>query len=248
MMTPGWYPIFLKEFIHFRRKLFKLGYIFSAMVAPVIYFLAFGLGLGNRVRIEGTDYLTFLIPGLVAMSSMHNAYAWVAGTINLSRLYFKTFQIFIQAPISSFSIIVGEVLAGMVKGLFASLLIIAIGFITAKNFFLTPLFIGALFINCFLFASLGVVVGMLTRSHEETATYANFLIMPMAFFCGTFFPLDRVPWVLKNIIYLLPLTHTNILIRKVEMDPAAWLSLLVLVVYGTIFFFWGKRLIDAYNE
>lgn len=248
MITPGWVPVFLKEFIHFRRKLFKLGYIFSAMVAPVIYFVAFGLGLGNRVKMEGTDYLTFLIPGLVAMSSMHNAYAWVAGTINLSRLYFRTFQIFIQAPISAGSILLGEILAGMVKGLFASLLVIIIGFITAKGFYLSWPFIYALFINCFLFSALGVIVGMLTKSHEETATYANFLIMPMAFFCGTFFPLDRVPLLIKGFIYCLPLTHTNILIRKTTWDQEALISLAVLIAYGTIFFFWGKKLIDDYNE
>jgi len=97
MSTPQWYPVFLKEFLHFRRKLFKLGYIFSAMVSPILYLIAFGLGLGNRVTIGNVDYLTFLIPGLVAMSSMNNAYTWVASTVNLSRLYFKTFQVFIQS-------------------------------------------------------------------------------------------------------------------------------------------------------
>jgi len=248
MTAPGWVPIFLKEYIHFRRKLFKLGYIFSAMVAPVIYLIAFGLGLGSRVMMGGTDYLSFLIPGLVAMSSMHNSYTWVAGMVNLSRLYFKTFQIFVQAPVSSSAILVGEILAGMVKGLFASFLVILIGCIAAQGFAITMPFILALLMNCFLFSALGVVVGMLTRSHEETATYSNFLIMPMAFFCGTFFPLDRIPAFLKSIIYLLPLTHTNILIRKGAMDKEGWLSLLLLLFFGALFFLWGKRLIDGYDE
>ncbi|TAN35314.1 ABC transporter, partial [Patescibacteria group bacterium] len=82
----------------FRRKLLRLGYLFSAMVVPVIYLIAFGLGLGKSVRLSGYDYLTFLIPGLVAMSSMNNSYTWVASALNLNRLYFKTFQVFVQAP------------------------------------------------------------------------------------------------------------------------------------------------------
>lgn len=248
MTIPHWYPIFLKEFLHFRRKLFKLGYIFSAMVSPILYLIAFGLGLGNRVTIGTVDYLTFLIPGLVAMSSMNNAYTWVASTVNLSRLYFKTFQVFIQAPIASSSIVIGEILAGMVKGIFASLLVIIIGYLTSPHFSMTGPFVCALVINTFLFATLGVIVGMCTKSHEETATYSNFVILPMAFFCGTFFPLDRVPYLLKGLIYLLPLTHTNILIRKVAMDGAAWVSLAVLVLYGVIFFWWGKKLVDDYDE
>jgi len=248
MSTPQWYPVFLKEFLHFRRKLFKLGYIFSAMVSPILYLIAFGLGLGNRVTIGNVDYLTFLIPGLVAMSSMNNAYTWVASTVNLSRLYFKTFQVFIQSPIAPASIVVGEILAGMVKGIFASLLVILIGYLTSSHFALTLPFISALLINTFLFAALGTVVGMLTKSHEETATYSNFVILPMAFFCGTFFPLDRVPYLLKGLIYLLPLTHTNLLMRKAAIDGEAWLSFVVLILYGGIFFWWGKKLVQDYDE
>jgi len=129
-----WYPVFLKEILHFRRKLLKLGYIFSAMVIPIIYLVAFGLGLGRRVNVGGMDYLSFLIPGLVAMSSMNNSYSWVASSLTLNRLYFKTFQIFIQAPIRPSAIMAGEVLAGMAKGLFASSLIIIVGFVASDHF------------------------------------------------------------------------------------------------------------------
>lgn len=244
----GWYPVFLKEMLHFRRKLLKLGYLFSAMVVPIIYLIAFGFGLGGSIRIQGASYLEFLIPGLVAMSSMNNSYTWVAGSLNLSRLYFKTFQVFVQAPISSSSILTGEVLAGMVKGLFASALIIAVGIVSAPDFRITPIFGVALLLNCFLFANLGVIVGMLTKSHEETASYSNFFIMPMAFFSGTFFPVDRIPALVKAVIYLLPLTHTNILIRKAAMDAEAWTSLGILVVYAAGFFIYGSKLIRGYSE
>ena len=248
MRAFDWYPVFLKEFLHFRRKLLKLGYLFSAMVVPIIYLIAFGFGLGGRVRIGDVDYLTFLIPGLVAMSSMTNSYTWVASTLNLNRLYFKTFQIFVQAPIHSSAIMTGEVLAGMVKGLFASVLIIVVGFIAAPHFALTWPFVVALVLNCFLFANLGVIIGMRTKSHEDTATYSNFLIMPMAFFCGTFFPVDRIPAAIKGVIYILPLTHTSILIRKASMDTDGWISLAVLAAYALAFFIYGSKLIRDYGE
>jgi ABC-type multidrug transport system permease subunit len=248
MITTQWYPVFLKEMLHFRRKLLKMGYLFSAMVVPVVYLIAFGFGLGGRVRVGDTDYLTFLLPGLVAISSMNNAYTWVASTLNLSRLYFKTFQIFVQAPINPSAIMTGEVLAGMVKGLFASLLIVIVGFIASPRFSVTWPFLTALVLNCFLFSNLGVIIGMRTKSHEETSTYSNFLIMPMAFFCGTFFPIDRVPAAIKGIMYTLPLTHTNILIRKATMDGEAWISLTVMTAYAVVFFVYGSKLIREYSE
>jgi len=248
VITAGWYPIFFREMLLFRRKLLRLGYLFSSMVVPIIYLLAFGLGLGRSVRIQGADYLTFLIPGLIAMSSMNNSYTWVSTALNLNRLYSKTFQIFVQAPISPSSILIGEVLSGMVKGLFASVLIILVGFLVSTKFFITPLFLIALFINCFLFSSLGVIIGMLAKSHEDTATYSNFFITPIAFFSGTFFPVDKIPQFIKPIIYLMPLTHTNIVIRKAALDTEGLISFAVLIIYSIAFFVYGSRLIKNYTE
>ena len=243
-----WYPIFLREMLLFKRKLLRLGYLFSAMVVPIIYLIVFGFGLGKNVRIGGGDYLFFLIPGLVAMSSMNNSYNWVSSALNLNRIYFKTFQVFVQAPIRSSSIMIGEVLAGMVKGLFASLLIIAVGVVATSASFITAPFLLALLINCFLFSNLGVITGMVSKSHEDTATYTNFFIMPMAFFSGTFFPVDRMPVAVKYVMYILPLTHTNLLIRKASFDYEGAISMAVLILYAAAFFAYGTHLIRNYSE
>jgi len=244
-----WYPVFLKEMLHFKRKLLRMGYIFSAMMAPIIYLITFGVGLGRTVRLsEGNDYLTFLLPGLVAMSSMNNSYSWVASSLNLSRIYFKTFQVYIQSPVKPFSIMIGEVLAGMVKGLFASLLIIVVGFVVPSKFSINLIFVVTLLLNCFMFASLGVITGMITKSHEDTATYSNFFIMPMAFFSGTFFSIDRIPAIFKPMIYIMPLTHTNILIRKTFIDIEGLISLIVIIFYCFCFFIIGSNLMKKYSE
>jgi Nod factor-specific ABC transporter NodJ protein len=244
-----WYPVFLKEMLHFKRKLLRMGYIFSAMMAPIIYLITFGVGLGRTVRLsEGTDYLTFLLPGLVAMSSMNNSYSWVASSLNLSRIYFKTFQVYIQSPVKPFSIMIGEVLAGMVKGLFASLLIIVVGFLVPSKFSINLIFVVTLLLNCFMFASLGVITGMITKSHEDTATYSNFFIMPMAFFSGTFFSIDRIPAIFKPMIYIMPLTHTNIMIRKTFIDIEGLISLIVIIFYCFCFFIIGSNLMKKYSE
>jgi Nod factor-specific ABC transporter NodJ protein len=244
----GWYPIFLREMLLFKRKLLKLGYLLSAMIIPIIYLIVFGLGLGRSVRFSSQDYLSFLIPGLVAMSSMTNSYNWIANSVNLGRLYFKTFQVLLLSPLPFFHIVLGEVFSGIIKGLFAATLIIIVGFLTLHYNFITFPFIIALFLNCFLFASLGFTVGMISKGHEETATYSNFFILPMAFFCGTFFPIERIPSFLKPIIYVLPLTHTNILIRKEFFDAESFISLFVLIFYSTLCFVWGMKLMKNYSE
>lgn len=244
----NWYPIFLREMLLFKKKLFRLGYIFTSMMVPLLYLLAFGLGLGRSIQFSGGSYLNYLLPGLVAMSSMNNSYNWVASGLNLSRLYFKTFQVLVQAPIASYSIMIGYVLSGIVRGLFASLMIILVGLLVGTGFQLSFLFLITLLLNCFLFSNLGVIVGMITKSHEDTSTYANFFILPMVFFSGTFFPIDRMPGLLKAVILCLPLTHTNILIRKISLDGQGWLALMIMTVYALLFFFIGSRMIKNYSE
>ena len=244
-----WYPVFLREMLLFKRKLFRLGYLFSSLFVPFLYLFAFGLGLGKSVRVSGGTYLEYLLPGLVAMTSMVNSYNWIATSINLGRLYFKTFQVLIQAPVSPSSIMLGEILSGMVRGLFASSMIIIAGFIVGKgSAMVSYLFLIALLLNCFLFASLGVVVGMITKSHEETSVYSNFFILPMAFFSGTFFPIERIPMFLKWIILILPLTHTNILMRKERIDFQCLVSMATIIGYSIILFFYGLHLIKRYSE
>ena len=244
----NWYPIFLREMIQFKKKLFRLGYIFTSMMVPLLYLLAFGLGLGRSVQVPGGSYLGFLLPGLVAMSSMNNSYNWVASGLNLSRVYFKTFQVLIQAPIAPTSIMTGYVLAGMVRGLFASLMIILVGLVVGSGFRLSWLFLFTLLLNCFLFANMGVLIGMLTKTHEDTSTYANFFILPMVFFSGTFFPIDRMPKLLQYLILCLPLTHTNILIRKPVLDGQGVTAILVMTGYALLFFILGSQKIKNYSE
>ena len=244
----NWYPIFLREMLLFKKKLFRLGYIFTSMMIPLLYLLAFGLGLGRNVQVSGGTYINYLLPGLVAMSSMSNSYNWVASGLNLSRLYFKTFQVLVQAPIASTSIMTGYVLAGMVRGLFASIMIILVGLVAGSGFSLSVIFLFTLLLNCFLFSNLGVIVGMITKTHEDTSTYANFFILPMVFFSGTFFPIDRMPSLLRGIVLCLPLTHANILIRKSTLDIQGWVALWVMVVYAGLFFILGSRMIKNYSE
>lgn len=244
----NWYPIFLREILLFRRRLLRLGYVVSAMFAPLLYLLAFGLGLGKRVTIPGVSYLDYLLPGLIAMSSMTNSYTWVANGLTVGRLHFHTFQIYIQAPVTPAAIVWGQVLAGMVRGLFASLIILGLGLLLGSGLKLNGVFILVLLLNCMVFAAFGVVVGMKSRSHEDTATFTNFFILPMAFFCGTFFPVEEMPWVLRGIIHILPLTHTNRLLRSPTWSAESLGSLALLGAFGIACMVLGTILIRRYSE
>jgi ABC-2 type transport system permease protein len=244
----NWYPIFLREILIFERRLLRLGYVVSAFLMPLLYLLAFGLGLGRRVNISGGSYLNYLLPGLVAMSSMINAYTWAANGLTMGRLYFQTFQVYVQAPVSAAAIVWGQVAAGIVRGLLSSLILLILGVVIGSGLNLNLMFLLALVVNCLLFAALGVVVGMRSKSHEDTANFSNFFIMPMAFFSGTFFPIKQMPWVLQVIVTCLPLTHTNYLLRSPFWDLKSLASLGLLVAYSIGCLALAIFLVRNYNE
>jgi ABC-type polysaccharide/polyol phosphate export permease len=113
---------------------------------------------------------------------------------------------------------------------------------------LSILFFSAWLLNCFLSASLGVIVGLLSRSHDDAASFTNFFIMPMAFFSGTFFPVEEMPWLVQKLIFILPLTHVNFLLRHPAWSAEAWLALTVIAGYGLLAFLAGVVLIGRYDE
>ncbi|ETR72617.1 MAG: ABC-2 type transporter [Candidatus Magnetoglobus multicellularis str. Araruama] len=115
-MIKGFTAVYLREMLLLKRRLIKL--IPSWSVSPLLYLIAFGYAMGREITIDGHTYMEFLIPGLVAMSSMTQAFA-IATEINVARFYWHIFEEFQAAPISNFSYVSGEVLAGITRAFFS---------------------------------------------------------------------------------------------------------------------------------
>jgi len=175
--------IYQREILILRKRFFRQ--LASMSVSPLLYLIAFGMGMGRDVRVDGHSYLQFLIPGLVAMNCMIQAFA-IAGEINIARFYWHIFEEFQAAPIRNISYVSGEVLAGITRALFSVLLILLIaalsGVVLSYNFY----FWLAVALNSFVFASLAVGLAMLVKSHSDQALLTNFFITPMAFFGRNF--------------------------------------------------------------
>lgn len=243
-----WYPVFYREMVLFRKKIMRFGYVFSSLLFPIIYLLAFGMGLGREIRIGDVSYVEFLLPGIVAMTSMTNSFNLVSSSLSMGRLYFKSFQVIRQSPTPPLSIMAGIVLSGIVRGLAAATVIIIVGAALFDVFPFTAMSLVGLVLNLTLFSSMGVVVGMLTGDPEDNALYTNFFIMPMAFFSGTFFPIDRLPALIKGVVMLLPLSYTNLLLRSSGMAAKEAVSITVLAAFSLAMFLYGARLIRNYSE
>ena len=176
----GWLPVFLRELKIMRRRFWRM--LASMAVSPLLYLIAFGYALGGDQG-DGQAYLAFLVPGLVAMSSMTQAWG-IATDINVARFYWHVFEEFQAAPISNPAYVLGEVLAGVARALLGVLVILGLGLAVGVEVDLGPCFWLAVGLNSFTFASLAVAMAMLVKSHADQGMLSSFIITPMAFLGG----------------------------------------------------------------
>lgn len=212
----------------------------SGLVSPLIYILAFGLGLGSSLDrvtqpVVGDSYLEFILPGMVALSSMVISFGGTTFSICGDRLFTKTFEEMLLYPVHPLALHLGKMMAGIVRGMMtaASVIFVAVLFTGKIWSFINPLFFLLLVLNCAVFAGLGVIVGLNVKSLESVGLFNNFLIVPMSFLGGTFFDPSTLPTALKGIVYLLPLTYTTVGLRAAAYQPWTefpWYSLPILLI------------------
>jgi ABC-type multidrug transport system permease subunit len=238
--------VFWGDWLDLRVRLLQV--IASGLVSPLIYILAFGLGLGSAITVKppvGNTYLQFILPGMVALSSMTISFGGTTFSICGERLYSKTFEEVLLLPVSPLSLFLGKMLAGIVRGLMTSVSVMLVAILfTGHLSFLNPLFLLILVLNCAVFSGLGVIVGLNVKSLEGVGLLNNFLIVPMSFLGATFFDPRTLPLILKIIVYLLPLTYTSLGLRAAVYLPLSqfpWYSIPVLVGIAIVLAFIGAR-------
>jgi ABC-2 type transport system permease protein len=229
-MSGGWTAIYLREMMVLRRRLSRLVGAWS--VTPLLYLVAFGYAVGPDISIDGHSYLEFLIPGLAAMTSMTQAFA-IGSEINIARFYWHIFEEFQAAPIRNMDYVLGEVLAGTTRALLAGLVILLLGALFGVVLSYNLFFWAAFLLNSLVFSSLAVGLAMLVKSHGDQMLLNSFVITPMAFLGGAFFPLDRLPGWAQSLIHLLPITHATDAIRAAAFGGTPEITgYLVLIILG----------------
>ncbi len=231
---PEFYVVFLRELLTFRRRIVR--YLIAGVINPLLFLTAFGLGLGRNIKVQGIDYLDFVVPGIVAISAMFNSFYAVGVPLNISKRYTKTLEEYLVAPISIFSLVFGKVLAGIFRGIITAFLIIIVGILYGADISIGLLTIVTIIATCSLFASLGAYVGISLKSHEDMNNFNSVVLLPMAFLSGTFFSIENAG-VFKYVLYIMPLTHATLCLRASMLNfDFPYSSLIVLMLFSIIFF------------
>ncbi len=218
--------------------------LITSLVTPALYIVAFGYGFGSGAEVEGFEYIAFMIPGVISMSTMTSCFNNVAQKVMVQRTYYKSFDELFLCSMKPSSVILGKSWAGMVRSLISCTVLYAIGLIITEDMNLTIQAVAVIPLCCLTYALMGVVAGMLSNSHLTLNLFTTLVITPMSFLSGTIFSLDSLPEVAQDILYLLPLTHSTECIRSTILGTDfPWISLAIIAAYATAFILIGRYLV-----
>jgi ABC-2 type transport system permease protein len=243
MMT-GWTMLFYKEVLRFWKVSFQT--VAAPVLTAVMYLMIFGQVLEAHVQVyDGVSYTAFLIPGLVMMSVLQNAFANSSSSMVQSKIM-GNLVFLLLTPLSHWSWFFAYALSAMVRGLLvgAGVLLAGVLFVwqsSVLNFSLMPTqplwVITFAVMGALMLGSLGLIAGLWADKFDQMAAFQNFIIMPMTFLSGVFYSIHSLPSFWQNVSHLNPFFYMIDGFRFGffgQSDVSPWLSLGVVGVCLTL--------------
>jgi ABC-2 type transport system permease protein len=225
----GWQTLFYKEVLRF----WKVGFqtVGAPILTAVMYMLIFGHVLQDQVKVYGTvSYTAFLVPGLVMMSVLQNAFANSSSSLIQSKIM-GSLVFVLLTPLSHWAWFCAYVGSSIVRGL-----AVGLGVFLVTVYFGRPGFVAPLWIIVFalmgagLLGALGLIAGLWSEKFDQMAVFQNFVIMPMTFLSGVFYSIHSLPPFWQTVSHLNPFFYMIDGFRYGFFgvsDVSPWLSLAI---------------------
>ena len=199
----GFWTLYKKEV--FRFLIVVIQTVISPLVTSLLFLLVLSLAIGNdRGEVLGFSFITFLAPGLIAMQVIQQAFSHSASSIMIGKIQGNIVDI-LYAPMTAAEITLAINLAACTRSFMIAIVsIIVFTFIIELefyNFFYIFIFT---FLGAFILSSIGIIIGLWAEKFDHMASATNFIIVPLSFLSGTFYSINRLPDILKNVSEMNP--------------------------------------------
>ena len=163
----GIITVLWEKWVEFRRDCYKI--TVAAMISPLMYLIIFGLGI--QTTSHGEPYLHFLIPGVVAMSTMTGSFSAIAQNMSVQRLYEKALDQVMVSPTPLWQFILGQVIGGSLRGLYAGGVILLLTLPIRSGLIFNGLSVFIMFLNGTVFATIALVLSFLAKSYSDAPRF-----------------------------------------------------------------------------
>ncbi len=226
-----------REILRFRK--IALQTILAPILMGILYLMVFGQVMADRMpTFDGVNYLHFLVPGLVMMTLLQNAFGNSASSLLGSKVMGSL--IFIQLPpFSGWQLSLAIIGASIIRGL-----VVGAGVFLSSVFWTLPPLEHPLWILVFAFmgamlmGSLGVICGLWADKFDQMGAFQSFVIMPLTFLSGVFYSVQQLPPVWQTLSKFNPFFYIIDGFRYgffSQSDFNPWVSLAIVSVSGLLF-------------
>ncbi|BBL45590.1 ABC transporter [Nanobdella aerobiophila] len=208
----------------------------SSLFQPLLLLFILGYGF-NFIKINSLNYIYFLFPGIVGISVMT-----IGLTSGISLIWdkeFGVFKLFQVSPASRLSIFLGKAFGGATNGAIEGIIILVFSFLIGIKLSIISflLVVPIVFLLSLTISSIGLLVGLLLDTFESFGAISSFLIFPLMFLSGAFYPLNEVPKILYYITLIDPVTYGIDILRYLLINLSyipIYIDIIVLIIFEVI--------------
>ena len=199
----GWQTLLYKEVLRFWKVSFQT--VAAPVLTALLYLLIFGHVLSDRVKVyDQISYTAFLVPGLVMMSVLQNAFANSSSSLIQSKITGNLVFVLLT-PLSHWSWFAAYVGASIARGVCVGLGVFVVTVWFTHISFAAPLWILVFaLLGAGILGTLGVIAGLWAEKFDQMAAFQNFIVMPMTFLSGVFYSIHSLPEFWQRVSHLNP--------------------------------------------
>jgi ABC-2 type transport system permease protein len=206
-----------------------------SVITSALYFLIFGTVLGSRIgEMQGVDYMSFVVPGLVMLAIVTNAYSNSSFTFFQSKFFMRSIDEILVSPTPPWLMIAGFVAGGVLRGVLVGALVLLISiFFTglSLSIFNALVILGFGILTATVFSLAGLVNGVFAKSIDAINLVPTFVLTPLVYLGGVFYSVHALPQIAQYFTYINPIFYLINGFRYGFLgiaDIALWISLAVL--------------------
>jgi ABC-2 type transport system permease protein len=183
--------------------------LLPSVVTSVLYFLVFGQIIGERIgEFQGVPYLHFIVPGLVMLAVVTNAFTNTATTFFQAKFFSRNIDEILASPTPPWVLIAGFVAGGIFRGVTIGVLVLLVSLFFAvpplEHLAIVILF---LVLSSLVFALAGLVNGVYAKNFDGITIVPTFVLTPLVYLGGVFYSVDALPPVWQGLTYVNPIFY-----------------------------------------
>jgi len=239
--------ILVKEMLRFLRIWVQT--VLPPVITTALYFIIFGNLIGSRIgQMKGISYVDYMVPGLVLMAIITNAYANVVSSFFSSKFQ-KNIEEMLVSPIPNYLIVLGFVAGGVARGMVVGVAVLAVsaifGHIHINN--IAIIFSMAL-LTSILFALAGLINGVYARKFDDITIIPTFILTPLTYLGGVFYSIELLSPLWQKLSLFNPILHLVNAFRFGfigKSDVNVLFSYLICIAFIVVLYLFSVRLMNT---